>query len=150
MGTEHSFIEHSVAPVGYANFLGPNVESLPAYSVHVGDRSAAPCRYCLSIIRQLQPAQYSIVSRKFRRARSRITLTITEPEPMIVSFQNRPNSSLSELCCYAGFWFPGSNRSASDSRVPAMSRASSAVNSTGSPNFVTALSMTDESCSSQQ
>jgi hypothetical protein len=41
-------------------FFGPNVESLPAYSVHVGDRSADPCQYCRSPIRQLQPAQCSI------------------------------------------------------------------------------------------
>lgn len=62
----HCF-EHSVAPVGYANFFGPNVESLRAYSVHLGDRSAVPCLHCLSIIRQLQPALCSVVSRKFRR-----------------------------------------------------------------------------------
>ncbi len=59
--------EHSVAPVGYANFFGPNVESSRAYSVQVGDHSAAPSAHCLSTNRQLQPVKRQTVSRKLSR-----------------------------------------------------------------------------------
>ncbi len=66
--------------VCYACFFGSNVEALPAYSVHVGDRLADPGLHCLPTNRQLQPAQCSTVSRKFRRAGSGITFAITECE----------------------------------------------------------------------
>jgi hypothetical protein len=59
------------------NFLGPNVEPLPAYFVHLGDRSTNPGLHCLPTIRELQPAQCSIVSRKFRRAGGGITTSIS-------------------------------------------------------------------------
>ena len=77
LGYGTQYFEHSVAPVYYACLFGPSAEFLPAYSVHVGDRSADPCQYCRPPIRQLQPAQCSTVSRKFRRAGSGITARIT-------------------------------------------------------------------------
>ena len=58
----------------------PRVEFLQAYSVHVGDRLADPRVHCLQSDRQLQPAQCSIVSRKFRRAGSGITGQVSRCE----------------------------------------------------------------------
>jgi hypothetical protein len=55
------------------HFFGPNVEPSRAYSVHLGDRWADPSHYYLSIIPPLQPAQYSIVSRKSCRTGSGVT-----------------------------------------------------------------------------
>ena len=75
-------------------FFGPSVESLPAYSVHVGDRSADPCQYCRPPIRQLQPAQCSTVSRKFRRAGSGIVDCHNRAATKDCPFSKRPTSPL--------------------------------------------------------
>jgi hypothetical protein len=84
-------------------FFGPNVESLPAYSVHVGDRSADPCQYCRSPIRQLQPAQCSIVSRKFRRAGSGITGQVNRCEGLGLGYGTQYFEHSVAPVCYACF-----------------------------------------------
>ena len=98
-------------------FLGPGFEALRAYSVHVGDRSAGPCQYCRSPIRQLQPVQCSIVSRKFRRAGSGITLPVTGPGEKSQLFQIQPQA---RLRCSG--WFPAVWMEAQDRLDVAMMR----------------------------
>ena len=46
-------------------FFGPSVESLPAYSVHMGVRSAGPSLHCLSTTQPLQPVKPWVCGRKF-------------------------------------------------------------------------------------
>jgi hypothetical protein len=88
----------------YAYFFRPSVESLPAYSIHLGDRLADPCQYCRSPIRQLQPGQCSTVSRKFRRAGSGITAKITRLPPSDFEFRKRPTGNSGAFFCYPTSW----------------------------------------------